>query len=251
MEFYTFDIDGKLLKNPISKFCFENVKNQINSEIKIINKIDNRCKHSLIADSEYVLDQLRFKTILGCENECFIFNNDVFFSDINKILKHKNTVYADARLTEKPYIDSSVFIYTNRDNSWVRYYYELYNNEAEKLKHLSNIAVTDLYQQKGINMNIDSKCLPWKLSGFYEYYKRFPKVDTIYYSFSDDLYKDIDVYWRLQNCNVPLRFIDYDDGKSIFFFETLFEGLDKNTAIKLWKDQLRFIYQKDLTFEEI
>ena len=59
------------------------------------------------------------------------------------------------------------------------------------------------------------------------------------------------VYWRLANCDVPVKYIDFADGGTVFFFETVFPGLDQKEAFELWKQQLCYTYQKDLKFEEI
>ena len=53
------------------------------------------------------------------------------------------------------------------------------------------------------------------------------------------------------NCDVPVKYIDFADGGTVFFFETMFPGLDQKEAFELWKQQLCYTYQKDLKFEDI
>lgn len=62
---------------------------------------------------------------------------------------------------------------------------------------------------------------------------------------------NVRVYWRLANCGVPVKYIDFADGGTVFFFETMFPGLEQKEAFELWKQQLCYTYQKDLKFEEI
>ena len=190
------------------------------------------------------------KMAMDCKDDCLTVDGDVFFPDVKEIIKHKNTVFADNRLTDKPYINNGTFMYTSRKNEWVRYYYDLYNVRPEELKDLSNIQVFDKYPHRGIRMNTKAKCLHWLISKFDEFYKRYPNAKTIYYTFDADE-KDKKVYWRLANCDVPVKYIDYLDGPSVFLFETVFPGLDQKEAFELWKQQLIYTYQRDLVFEEI
>lgn len=255
MVVYMYDFDGRFFKNPIAKFCLDNLKKQLSdTEIKIFNESDlpiKECNHSMIAESyPRKLDQLRMRMAMDCKEDCLTLDGDVFIPDVKEILKYKNTVFADARLTEKPYINNSVFMFTSKRNEWVRYYNDLYNTRPEELKDKSNIQVFDEYPHKGIRMNTNTNCLHWGMSKFETFYKRYPNVKTIYYTYKPDEIND-KVYWRLSNCDVPIKYLDFADGGSVFFFETLFPGLKQEEAFDLWKQQLYYTYQRDIKFEEI
>lgn len=255
MVVYTYDFDGRFFKNPVAKFCLDNLKKQLpDTEIKIFQEKDlpiKECNHSKIAETyQFKLDQIRMKMAMDCKEDCLTVDGDVFIPDIKEIIKHKNTVFADARLTDKPYINNGTFMYTSKRNEWVRYYYDLYNIRSEELKDKSNIQVFDEYPHKCIRMNTDAKCLHWLISKFDEFHKRYPNAKTIYYTYGAEEIND-KVYWRLANCDVPVKYIDFADGGTVFFFETVFPGLDQKEAFELWKQQLCYTYQKDLKFEEI
>ena len=145
MVVYTYDFEGRFFKNPVAKFCLDNLKKQLpNVEIKTFQEKDlpiEECNHSKIAETyPFKLDQIRMKMAMDCKDDCLTVDGDVFFPDIKEIIKHKNTVFADARLTDKPYINNGTFMYTSRRNEWVRYYYDLYNIRPEELKNKLNIA---------------------------------------------------------------------------------------------------------------
>lgn len=257
MVVYTYDFDGRFFKNPVAKFCLDNLKKQLpDTEIKIFSEKDlpiNECNHSKITTNlSFKVDQVRMKMAMDCKDNCLTVDGDVFFPDIKEVIKHKNTVWADSRLSPVPYINNGTFMYTSRRNEWVRYYYDLYNIRPEELKDMSNMQVFETYPHKGIRLNTETKCLHWYISKFYDFKRRYPNVNTIYYSFNaPELRIPGKVYWQLENCDVPVKYLDFAEGGTVFFFETLFPGLDQKEAFELWKQQLCYVYQKDLKFEEL
>lgn len=256
MVIYTYDYEGIFFKNPVAKFCLDNLKKQLpNVEIKTFTK-DNiplsECHHSTITQRiPFKIDQVRMKMAMDCQEDCLTVDGDVFFPDVKEIIKHKNTVFADNRFTENPYINNGTFMFTSRNNEWVRYYFNLYNYRCEELQNMSNMQVFDAYPHKGIRMNTNVKCLHWYISKFEEFKRRYPNVTTIYYGFDTEVNIKNKVYWKLKNCDVPLKYLDFAEGGSTFFFETFFPGLDPKEAFELWKQQLCYTYQKDLKFEEL
>lgn len=257
MVVYTYDFDGSFFKNPVAKFCLENLKKQLPKvEIKIFSEKDlpmEDCAHSKLTKKyQFKVDQIRMKMAADCKEDCLTVDGDVFFPDIKEVIKHKNTVWADTRFTSEPYINNGIFMYTSRRNEWVKYYYDLYNIRPEELCEMSNMQVFEQYPHKGIRLNTTTKCLHWYISKFNDFKKRYPNATTIYYSFNPPQLRIPDkVYWKLSNCDTPIRYLDFEEGGSVFFFETLFSGLDQKEAFELWKQQMCYTYQKDLKFEEL
>ncbi len=257
MVVYLYDFDGNFFKNPVAKFCLDNLKKQLpKTEIKIFKDSDldySDCLHSkLQTNPSFKVDQIRLKQAMNCKDDCLTIDGDVFVPDFNRIIKYKNTVWADDRLTPSPYINNGTFMYTSKKNEWVKYYFDLYNFRAEELSDMSNMQVFEKYPSKGIRMNTDTKCLHWYISKFYDFKKRYPNINTVFYSYdAPELRIPNKVYWQLSNCDVPVKNVDFYEGGSVFFFETIYEGLDQKEAFELWKQQMCYTYQRDLKFVEL
>lgn len=246
------------LKNPIVDFCVSNYKSKtiytLDDLLPEIQKL-NHSKWALDNNyRSYIGDQLRLK--LATENNDFLYiDADVYVPDLTNITEHKNCTDF---ISEKHIINNGTFFYTDKDCHFNAFYLGVYSHLSKNDYLLCNYEVfnkfpfeLDLKHKKSADMTLldNNGTKHFLLNIFYRFYNQYKNIDTIYFTKKQNV--DSPVVWQIENCPKYIAYRRYNNNHATWYFETIYEFIPQDDLIRLFKEQLNFIYQKNLTFIEL
>lgn len=246
------------LNNPIADFCVKNNKNvqiyTLDDMMDYIQKLPHskRC----LEEKRYVSIGNQLRLYLSKIQDDFLYvDADVFLPEesIDVIKSYDNCIYFNKKSHT---MEAGTFFRANKDCEFIKFYLEKYTHCADE-RMLRKINIfhefpykMDLENMKSGDMNlIKPDIRHFYISSFYTFKRQFPNADTIRYTFDSNARKE-GTYWLLAS--------DVEDIKAfmnlktcMYFFDTRNPHISQNTLFELWKEQLNFVYQKELKFEEI
>ena len=249
------------LKNPIADFCVSQYKSKtVYTLDDLLPEIQN-LKHSKWALENdlrsYIGDQLRLK--LATEKDDFLYiDADVYVPDMDIILSNKNCTDF---VPGKNIINNGTFFYTDKDCRFNSFYLEIYDNLDVKDYRLCNYGVFKKYPfeldfkgRKSGDMKLldNNNTKHFLINIFYRFLKKYGNVDTIYYTKKSNV--EMPYVWQIEQCYQYVAYRKYfknNQPNTTWYFETLYKYLSQDDLIRLFKEQLRFTFQKDLKFIEI
>lgn len=243
------------LKNPIADFCTSAYKSKMIYTLNDLMDIIQSLKHSKWAlenkKMSYIGDQLRLY-LATLEDDFLYVDADCYIpeEEMKKILQYKNCSDYNKRLKQ---INNGTFFHSNKDCRFNKYYLELYNNIPEKEYGYPNMIIFHKYPFEmkdgwsGDLKLLENKTRHFYLSNFYLFNKHYPNIDTIYYT-KNNKKVELPLFWKLENAIDG--YVSLAD-KEVWFFETKYDYIPQDDMIRLWKEQLNYIYKKNLKFVEV
>lgn len=247
-------------KNPIAEFCISK-----NKDIKVYTLEDMMPYIQQLPHSKKCLD-LGVKISIGnqlrlylstLEDDFLYVDADCFLpeSSIEEIKKYKNCVYYNPRFDK---IENGTFFHSDKDCEFNKFYLEKYNELGnEPIFRRINIFKEYPYKVDRENlMSGDMKLLKpdirhFFISNFYKFKNANPDISVVRYSFEDLKTQTAQgAFWQLQDdlediYNVSNRI------RSIHFFNTANPHIPQTDLFNLWKEQINYVYGKEMQFEQI
>jgi hypothetical protein len=217
--------------------------------------IIQKLKHSKWAlenkEMSYIGDQLRLY-LATLEDDFLYIDADCYIPDkeLQLILKYKNCTDYNKK---SKYINNGTFFHSDKDCRFNKYYLELYNNISKKEYNCPNSIIFHKYpfeikgEYSGDMKLLENKARHFYLSNFYLFKKKYPNIEIVYYT-KNNRDVTLPLFWKLEN--VADGFISLLN-KEVWFFETKNDYISQDDMIRLWKEQLNYIYKKRLKFIEV
>ncbi len=247
-------------KNPIAEFCISK-----NKDIKVYTLEDMMPYIQQLPHSKKCLD-LGVKISIGnqlrlylstLEDNFLYVDADCFLpeSSIEEIKKHKNCVYYNPRFDK---IENGTFFHSDKDCEFNKFYLEKYNELGnEPIFRRINIFKEYPYKVDRENlMSGDMKLLKpdirhFFISNFYKFKNANPDISVVRYSFEDVRTQTAQgAFWQLQDDLSDIYSIS-NKVRSIYFFNTANPHIPQTDLFNLWKEQINYVYGKEMQFEQI
>lgn len=246
-------------KNPIAAYCISKNKGikvyTLEDMMPYIEKLPHSKKCLDLGVNISIGNQLRLY-LSTLEDDFLYVDADVFLPEtsINYIKSFKNCVYFNPRFNK---IENGTFFHSDKNCKFNKFYLDRYNElgEEEEFRKL-NIFKTYPYDVNLQTMTSgDMKLIKpdirhFFISNFYKYKEQNPDINIVRYTYHPIAPNDLGVFWQL---NDNLEDIYNIKGKynSIYFFSTKNPHISQDELFELWKEQLNYVYQKKLQFEEV
>ena len=247
-------------KNPIAEFCISK-----NKDIKVYTLEDMMPYIQQLPHSKKCLD-LGVKISIGnqlrlylstLEDDFLYVDADCFLpeSSIEEIKKYKNCVYYNPRFDK---IENGTFFHSNKDCEFNKFYLERYNELGnEPIFRRVNIFKEYPYKVDRENlMSGDMKLLKpdirhFFISNFYKFKNANPDISIVRYSFEDLKTQTAQgAFWQLQDDLEDIYSVS-NKIRSIHFFNTANPHISQTDLFNLWKEQINYVYGKEMQFEQI
>ena len=244
------------LKNPIADYCISAYKSKTIYTLNDLMDIIQNLKHSRQSLENnrlsFVGDQLRLY-LASLEDNFLYVDADCYIpeEEMKTILQYKNCTGYCKKLKQ---INNGTFFHSDKDCRFNKYYLELYDKIEPKEYTTPNSILFNRYPfelrdgYSGDMKLLENKVIHFYLSNFYLFYKNYPNIDTIYYT-KNGRNISLPLFWKLENV-VSSGSVALTD-KEVWFFETKNNYIPQDDMIRLWKEQLNYIYKKNLKFIEI
>lgn len=247
-------------KNPIAEFCISK-----NKDIKVYTLEDMMPYIQQLPHSKKCLDlgvkisignQLRLylstleDNFLYVDADCFLPENS-----IEEIKKYKNCVYYNPRFDK---IENGTFFHSDKDCEFNKFYLEKYNELGnEPIFRRVNIFKEYPYKVDRENlMSGDMKLVKpdirhFFISNFYKFKNANPDISVVRYSFEDLKTQTAQgAFWQLQDDLEDIYSLS-NKIRSIHFFNTANPHIPQTDLFNLWKEQINYVYGKEMQFEQI
>ena len=248
-------------KNPIAAYCISH-----NKDIKVYTLDDMMPYIEKLPHSKKCLD-LGVKISIGnqlrlylstLEDDFLYVDADCFLpeSSIEEIKKYKNCVYYNQRFDK---IENGTFFHSDKDCKFNKFYLEKYNElgNDQVFKKLNIFKTFPYEREKDPTMSGDMKLVKpdirhFFISNFYKFKNANPDISTVRYSFeSFDKTQIIQgAFWQLQDTLEDIYNIS-NNSRSIYFFNTISSHIPQVDLFNLWKEQINYVYGKEMQFEEV
>lgn len=247
-------------KNPIAEFCISK-----NKDIKVYTLEDMMPYIQQLPHSKKCLD-LGVKISIGnqlrlylstLEDDFLYVDADCFLpeSSIEEIKKYKNCVYYNPRFDK---IENGTFFHSDKDCEFNKFYLERYNELGnEPIFRRVNIFKEYPYKVDRENlMSGDMKLLKpdirhFFISNFYKFKNANPDISVVRYSFEDLKTQTAQgAFWQLQDDLEDIYSVS-NKIRSIHFFNTANPHIPQTDLFNLWKEQINYVYGKEMQFEQI
>lgn len=247
-------------KNPIAEFCISK-----NKDIKVYTLEDMMPYIQQLPHSKKCLD-LGVKISIGnqlrlylstLEDDFLYVDADCFLpeSSIEEIKKYKNCVYYNPRFDK---IENGTFFHSDKDCEFNKFYLEKYNELGnEPIFRRVNIFKEYPYKVDRENlMSGDMKLLKpdirhFFISNFYKFKNANPDISVVRYSFEDLKTQTAQgAFWQLQDDLEDIYSVS-NKIRSIHFFNTANPHIPQTDLFNLWKEQINYVYGKEMQFEQI
>lgn len=247
-------------KNPIAEFCISK-----NKDIKVYTLEDMMPYIQQLPHSKKCLD-LGVKISIGnqlrlylstLEDDFLYVDADCFLpeSSIEEIKKYKNCVYYNPRFDK---IENGTFFHSDKDCEFNKFYLEKYNELGnEPIFRRVNIFKEYPYKVDRENlMSGDMKLLKpdirhFFISNFYKFKNANPDISVVRYSFEDLKTQTAQgAFWQLQDDLEDIYSLS-NKIRSIHFFNTASPHISQTDLFNLWKEQINYVYGKEMQFEQI
>ena len=256
----TFDFFN-YCKNPIADFCISK-----NRDIKVytledmmpyIQQLPHSKKCLELGIKNSIGDQLRLY-LSTLEDDFLYVDADCFLPEgsIEEIKKYKNCVYYNRRFDK---IENGTFFHSDKDCKFNRFYLDRFT----ELGNEPSIRKINVFKEYPYEKDIESltsgdmKLLKpdirhFFISNFYKFKNANPDISTVRYSFGSvdrTQYVQGD-FWILQDTLEDVYSISNKFG-NIYFFNTTNPHISQVDLFNLWKEQINYVYGKEMQFEEI
>jgi hypothetical protein len=256
------------LKNPIADFCVSQLPSptiltweDIKADVKNLHHptdVMNNLKSGKTRPS-FLGDELRLYYSL--QNDNFLYcDADVYLpSDVQKaIWASKNCVAYD------PYdnqINNGTFFCSDKNCKFNEFYFNIY--ETSDLVDVTN---TNVYRKFPYHVDFDKK-VAGDMNLLSVPYRHFAlskiddfkavvgtNIDTVYYTKESDVYnilkKEPKYIWKMVDPRKNNTAYLLTTKKTIFIWDTVYEYINQDDMIRLWKEQLNYSFGKTLKFVE-
>lgn len=247
-------------KNPIAEFCISK-----NKDIKVYTLEDMMPYIQQLPHSKKCLD-LGVKISIGnqlrlylstLEDDFLYVDADCFLpeSSIEEIKKYKNCVYYNPKFDK---IENGTFFHSDKDCEFNKFYLERYNELGnEPIFRRVNIFKEYPYKVDRENsMSGDMKLIKpdirhFFISNFYKFKNANPDISVVRYSFEDLKTQTAQgAFWQLQDDLEDIYSVS-NKIRSIHFFNTANPHIPQTELFNLWKEQINYVYGKEMQFEQI
>lgn len=246
-------------KNPIADFCIKNNKDlkvyTLDDMMPYIEKLPHSKKCLDLGVKLSIGNQLRLY-LSTLEDDFLYVDADCFLpeSSLAEIKSYKNCVYYNPTFDK---IENGTFFHSDKDCRFNKFYLEKYNEIAAQpgLKR-SNIFHTIPFERDADpTMSGDMKLIKpdirhFFVSNFYKFKSFCSENDVIRYTFDKVTPGMKGVFWQLQDTMEDIYSISKNDS-SIFFFDTINPHISQTDLFNLWKEQINYVYQKEMQFEQV
>lgn len=242
------------LKNPIADYCVSRYKYKTVYTLNDLLPIIQNLKHSKWAlennKLSFVGDQLRLYLAMQQDNFFYV-DADCYFPDeeINKIQIFKNcTDYNYGK------INNGTFFKSDKNCKFNKYYFDLYNKINKEEYYYCNFDLFNKYPfeikegYSGDMKLLKTNSRHFLISKFRNFQKRYPDIETIYYTRKEKIEKMF--YWKFIKEDLNCEII-HTRKKSAYIYNINYKYISEDDLIRLWKEQLNYTYQKQLKFIEI
>ena len=244
-------------KNPIAAYCISH-----NKDIKVYTLDDMMPYIEKLPHSKKCLD-LGVKISIGnqlrlylstLEDDFLYIDADCFLpeSSIEEIKKYKNCVYYNQKFDK---IENGTFFHSNKDCRFNSFYLEKFNAlAAEPSFRRVNIFHTFPFEREAdATMSGDMKLIKpdirhFFISNFYKFKNYCSENDVIKYTFNKVAPGMKGVFWQLQDTMEDVYNVSNNTG-AIFFFNTVNPHISQTELFNLWKEQINYVYGKEMQFE--
>lgn len=245
------------LKNPIADFCVSKYPSKTVYTLDDLQPEIQKLRHSKWAIENnlpsYVGDQLRLHLATLQDNFLYV-DADCYVSDFSELISSKNcTEYIQA----SDIINNGTFFYSDKDCRFNKYYLDLYEKLPEKEMYLCNYQVFKKYPfELDINnhisgdMNLISiKSHHFTINKLYRFKRLHPDVDKIYLTRNPKIYS-IPIVWQIEKCPSYVA-SNVWKGHEKWFFETNVGCISQDDMIRLFKEQMEYVFQRKITFKTV
>lgn len=245
------------IENPIANFCAEQNKDlevyNLEDMMPYIQELPNSKVCLLQGRKVAIGNQLRLYLSTLYDNFTYV-DLDVFLCDeaISEIEKYENCIYYNKSVN---IIEPGTFFHSHKNCKFIRFYLDKYSDITSG-NFDPNIFAKYPYEldlkncMSGDMHLIKPNIRHFYISNFYQFKNYNPNIGIIKYTFNDKITTKEPTFWQLNN--------ELDDIKSgfngvshIYYFNTNVNGLSRDTVFNLWKEQLNYVYGKEMQFEEI
>lgn len=218
-----------------------------------IQKLPNS-KACLLQDKKTSIgNQLRLYLSTLYDNFTYV-DLDVLLYDetISEIEKYENCIYYN-KLIKK--IEPGTFFHSNKNCKFIKFYLDKYSTITSKVLSpyifakypyeldLKNLISGDMHL---IKPNIRH----FYISNFYRFKNSNPNISIIKYTFNNNIITEEPIFWQLNNTLDDMK-LSFNGVSSIYYFNTTVNGVSRDTVFNLWKEQLNYVYGKEMQFVEI
>lgn len=251
----TFDFFN-YCKNPIAEFCVSK-----NKDIKVYTLDDMMPYIQQLPYSKKCLDlgvnisignQLRLY-LSTLEDDFLYVDADCFLPDnaLEEIKKYKNCVYYNPQFDK---IENGTFFHSDKDCKFNKFYLEKYNELGNEpaFRRIHIFRTFPYEREKDPTMSGDMKLIKpdvrhFFISNFYKFKNYCSENDVVKYSFERVTPDMKGVVWQLQDTLEDVYSISKKDG-AIFFFNTINPHISQVDLFNLWKEQINYVYGKEMQF---
>lgn len=244
------------IENPIANFCAKQNKNleiySLEDMMPYIQKLPNS-KACLLQDKKTSIgNQLRLYLSTLYDNFTYV-DLDVLLYDktISEIEKYENCIYYNSLIKK---IEPGTFFHSNKNCKFIKFYLDKYSTITSKVLNpyifaeypyeldLKNFISGDMHL---IKPNIRH----FYISNFYRFKNSNPNISIIKYTFNNIITEE-PIFWQLNNTLDDIK-LSFNGVSNIYYFNTTVNGLSRDTVFNLWKEQLNYVYGKEMQFVEI
>lgn len=245
------------IENPIANFCAKQNKNlevySLEDMMPYIQKLPNS-KACLLQDKKVSIgNQLRLYLSTLHDNFTYI-DLDVFLGSeaISEIKKYENCIYYNKSINK---IEPGTFFHSNKNCKFIKFYLDKYSDITSNILS-PNIFAKYPYDLDLINLMsgdmhlIKPNIRHFYISNFYRFKNCNPNIGIIKYTFNDRIVTEEPTFWQLNNGLDDIK-SSFNGISNTYYFNTIVNGLSRDTVFNLWKEQLNYVYGKEMQFEEI
>ena len=232
------------IENPLASFCAKQNKNltiySLEDMMPYIQDLPNSRACLKVGKKKSIGNQLRLYLSTLEDNFLYV-DLDVFLPEesISEIEKYENCVYYNKSLKK---IENGTFFHSNKNCRFNKFYLDKYSEFTSNILSPNIFGrypyELDLKNLMSGDMNlIKPNIRHFYISNFYTFKSHNPNISIVKYTFNNNIIDDI--------C------VSFNGTSNIYYFNIEVPGLSKDTVFNLWKEQLNYVYQKELQFEEI
>lgn len=244
------------LKNPIADFCFKQQKSAVVYTLEDINKfIENLPfteKMIELGNKDMIGDE--FRLYLASQSDDFLYLDLDCFIPQDVLLEIKNidncVAFHDNRI-----IETGTFFHSNKDCDFIHFYLSKYKEKAEN----NNLKRENVYLKYPFNrsahksgdmtlFNVDNKIRHFYLSRFYSFAKANGN-NPIYYTYNPNNKITEKNVWVF-NTKHEISDMTFSPTTLYWHYSLDYKYIDRQTLFDLFKEQMNFIYQKEMKFIE-
>ena len=246
-------------KNPLAEFCIANNKGlkvyTLDDMMPYIEKcpFSKRCLDLGVNIS--IGNQLRLY-LSTLEDDFMYVDADCFLpeSSVAEIKSYKNCVYFNPAFNK---IENGTFFHSDKDCRFNKFYFDKYNELAKEpgFKRVNMFSTFPFERDADPTMSGDMKLIKsdvrhFFVSNFYKFRNYCSENDVVKYTFDRITPGMKGAFWHLQS-NMEDVYNITNNGTSVFFFNTVSSHISQVDLFNLWKEQINYVFQKKMQFEQV